>query len=84
MALTTGERIEVRDTFMRRHNIGAITKPDLIAAINDTDDWIEANQSAFNTALPEPFKSTATLDQKTLLFCYVAARRAGLLPSGGL
>jgi len=56
-----------------------ITKPDLKAAVDATDDWIEANQTSFNTALPQPFRSNATLAQKTFLFCYVAMRRAGLL-----
>lgn len=57
----------------------AFTKPDLAAAVNATDDWIEANQGAFNTALPAAFRTNATLAQKTLLFCYVAMRRAGIL-----
>jgi hypothetical protein len=64
-----------------RDNAGtcAFTKTDLAAAVNATDDWIEANQGAFNTALPVNFRTNATLTQKTLLFCYVAMRRAGIL-----
>jgi hypothetical protein len=57
----------------------AVTKQDLRAAVDATDDWIEANQTSFNTALPQPFRGSATLAQKTFLFCYVAMRRAGLL-----
>ena len=49
------------------------------AAADATNTWIDDNQASFNAALPEPFKSTATLEQKTLLFCYVAMKRAGLL-----
>jgi hypothetical protein len=49
------------------------------AAADATDTWITDNQTSFNTALPEPFKSTATSAQKTLLFCYVAMKRAGLI-----
>ena len=49
------------------------------AAADATDTWIDDNQSSFNSVLPEPFKSTATLEQKTLLFCYVAMKRAGLI-----
>jgi len=60
-------------------NLAGLTKIDLRSAVNDTDDWIEAAQGSFNTALPEPFKSTANVTDKTLLFCYVALRRAGLL-----
>ena len=49
------------------------------AAADATDTWIGDNQGSFNTALPEPFKSTADLQQKTLLLCYVAMKRAGIL-----
>lgn len=57
----------------------ALVKADIRAAVDATDTWIEANQAAFNTALPQPFRSSATLTQKTLLFCFVAMRRAGVL-----
>lgn len=65
-----------------RHNAEgcAFTKADLRAALDATDDWIDANTAAFNTALPQPFRGSATATQKTLLFCYVAMRRRGLLP----
>jgi len=55
------------------------TKVNLRDAINATDSWIEDNQGSFNTALPNPFKTNATLELKTLVFCYVAMRRSGLL-----
>lgn len=64
---------------------GGITKADVRAALDATDAWIEsasaatAPASGYNTALPQPFRSAASSDQKTLLFCYVAMRRAGLL-----
>lgn len=57
----------------------AFTKADLAAAVNATDNWIDGNQSAYNAALPLPFRTAASLQQKTLLFCYVAMRRAGIL-----
>lgn len=56
-----------------------ITKVDLAAAVAATDDWIEANASEYNLALPQPFRGSATAQQKTLLLCFVAMRRAGLL-----
>lgn len=59
--------------------LAVCTKADLRAALNATDQWIEDNQTSFNTALPATFRNNATLAQKTLLFCYVALRRAGLL-----
>lgn len=60
-------------------SLTGVTKPELRAAIDATDDWIEANQTSFNNALPQPFRGSATLTQKTFLFCYVAMRRASLL-----
>jgi len=59
--------------------LAVCTKTDLRNALNATDQWIEDNQSSFNTALPVTFRNNATQAQKTLLFCYVALRRAGLL-----
>jgi hypothetical protein len=55
------------------------TKTDLRAALDATDNWIDSNQASFNSALPAAFRTTATTPQKTLLFCFVAMRRAGLL-----
>lgn len=65
---------------MRQEQItGNYSKADLRSALDATDAWIEANQSSYNTALPQPFRNQATLVDKTLLFCYVALRRAGRL-----
>lgn len=55
------------------------TKADLRAAIDACDSWVDSNATAFNTALPQPFRGAATAQQKTLLLCWVAMRRAGLL-----
>ena len=60
-------------------SLTGVTKADLRAAVDATDDWIETNQAAFNTALPVAFRTNAILAQKTLVFCYVAMRRAGVL-----
>jgi hypothetical protein len=57
----------------------AFTKAHLAAAVDATDAWIDGNQTSFNSALPAQFRNSATLQQKTLLFCFVAARRAGFL-----
>ena len=74
------DRERVWRWFMRRNTDPcAFAKTDLRAAINAVDVWIDNNASAFNLALPQPFRSAATADQKTLLLCWVAMRRAGLL-----
>lgn len=57
----------------------AINKTDLKAALDATDSWIDTNSAAFNTALPVAARNGLTATQKTLLFCYVAMRRRGLL-----
>lgn len=57
----------------------AFTKMQLRAAVDATDQWIDDNQSSYNAALPVAFRNNASLTQKTLLFCYVAMRRAGIL-----
>lgn len=81
MTLSAQDRFRTFAQFMRTLDLPmtGITKPDLVAAIAATDDWIESNQASFNTALPLPFRTAAGLPLKTLLFCYVAMRRAGKL-----
>ena len=56
-----------------------LTKAELRAALDATDDWQEANAASFNTALPVKARNTLSATQKTLLFVYVAMRRRGLL-----
>ena len=56
-----------------------LLKADLRAAVDATDTWIDSNQTSFNTALPVAARNALTLPQKTLLFCFVAMRRAGVL-----
>lgn len=60
-------------------SLTGVTKAQLRAAVDETDNWIDANQASFNSALPLPFRTSANLAQKTFLFCYVAMRRATLL-----
>lgn len=74
------DRDRIRRYFMRWNTENcAFTKADLQAAVNATDDWIDQNAAAFNTALPTAFKNNASAQQKTDLFCFVAQRRANKL-----
>ena len=78
--LTEAQRRKIWRGLMRfwsaeGEELGAMVKEDIFNAITDTDIWIENNQAAFNSALPQPFRGEATLDQKTLTFCAVAAMR---------
>ncbi len=56
-----------------------LTADDVLAAIQPTEDWINDNQASFNAALPTAFRTTATAEEKTLLFSYVAMRQVGLI-----
>jgi hypothetical protein len=79
--LDATSRLRLGNEWMRRQTetLAGVTKADLRAAVDATDAWIEGNQASFNSALPTAFRNNATLTQKTLLFCYVAMRRAGIL-----
>lgn len=85
--LSDSDRLFVWRAFMRLNTEACpFTKVALRAALDATDQWIDDNSTAFNTALPAgagSFRATASLQQKTLLFCFVAMRRAGLLTSEG-
>lgn len=87
MALDATARFRVWAHIMRIPGsaIPGVTKADLKAAVDATDDWIELAQGAtapptgYNSALPQPFRSAATSQQKAVLFAIVLMRRAGLL-----
>lgn len=75
--LDTTTRQAIRDYLMRRFGYG-ITKADLRAAIDATDSWIDGNSAAFNATLPAAAQAGLSLTQKTVLFCFVALKRAGI------
>lgn len=76
--LTTQQRGEIHAFLCRRFGYGGITKADVQAVVDATDTWIDTNAAAFNAALPEPGKSGLDAAQKTIIFCYVALKRAGI------
>ena len=55
-----------------------LSKPDLLAAVNATDAWIDSAQANYNSALPSAAQGELTTAQKTLLFCAVALARVGI------
>lgn len=69
----------MQDLSSRLASTGSLTKSELRAAVDATDDWIETNQGSFNTALPAAFASAATAKQKAELFMFVASRKFGVL-----
>jgi hypothetical protein len=52
---------------------------DLELAVQETEDWIEANQADYISVLSEPYKANTSAAAKILLFAYVALKRGGLL-----
>lgn len=59
----------------RRDPVGTLTKAELRAAINAIDDWVDANATALNTAIPQPARAQLTAAQKALLLAGVALVR---------
>lgn len=83
MTLSEEDRARVHRGVMRwrsdrREAKGDFNKTNERAAIAATDDWIEANQAAFNAALPAAYRNNATTAQKTFLFCAVAIARVNV------
>jgi hypothetical protein len=52
-----------------------LDKDSVLAAIEYTDAFVEAQTPAFNAGLPEPFKSTASAKLKGQLFAIVLYKR---------
>lgn len=57
-----------------------LSKPDLRAAVNAIDDWVDANAAAFNTAIPQPARGTLTAKQKAQLLFHVVSKRFDTTP----
>ena len=81
--LDSSNRLTTAAHFMRLITTPTMTKLDVRAAINAADDWADANAASYNTSLPLPFRTTATLAEKTAVLAYVILRRAGLLKAEG-
>lgn len=81
MPLDATGRARVAAQWMRDNTspCSGFTKADLAAAVAAIDDWIDANQTSFNAALPQPFRTAATLAQKSDVFAYVLWRRQARL-----
>jgi hypothetical protein len=79
-ALSDTARKKLWALFMSKgHCPGAISKTALRAAVDDLDDWVEAQALTINAALPQPFRAAATSDQKAILLAYICLQRAGVL-----
>lgn len=81
MALTTAQiRAAWRAMLDIDPGLGnSFTKVDLAAAVSAADAWADTNATSYNNALPVPFRTTATAQQKSILLAYVAMKRTGVL-----
>lgn len=69
----------IRNMFVEANATANMDYATIKAAVDAADDWREANAAAFNTALPAAFRNTASVQQKSLLLCYVVMKNAGLI-----
>jgi hypothetical protein len=74
--LSDASRIEIWAELQRTaDNPGTVTKDDLRAAVDATDDWVDANSSSFNSALPVAARTALSARQKAYLLAYVVEKR---------
>ena len=77
--LTDQERGQVtaqlQTDWSRQSETLTVSKSELRAAVNDADQWAEANASDFNATLPQPARSNLTSKQKARLLSYVLFKR---------
>ena len=77
--LTETDRQEIWAEFQNESSniweLLGLSKAELRAAVDTTDQWIEDNQASFNNALPAAAKAALTQKQKVRLFMEVAQKR---------
>ena len=74
VALPAKDLREIAVELGREQAISA-SKPDLISLVSAIDAWCDANQTSYNTAIPQPFRTNLTATQKAALLAIVAVRR---------
>ena len=77
--LDEASRIEVWAELMRKFSrdgetIGII-KPDLRAAVDALDDYMDANAAVMNNELPQPARAELTSAQKAIILSFVVLKR---------
>lgn len=64
----------MRDMSDVREALG-VNKPELRAALDAIDGWVEANAASFNAAIPLPARTALSAKQKARLLMLVLQRR---------
>jgi len=68
----------MRDSSAKQESLtscGPMTKQELRSAVNAIDQWINDNQTSFNSALPIPARTALTPKQKAGLLVAVVLKR---------
>jgi hypothetical protein len=52
-----------------------VTKAQMKAVVDAIDDWVDANVTSFNNAIPQPQRGLLTAKEKARLLVYVVRRR---------
>ena len=77
--LPDGDRVTLWAAFMsdasESRDSLPLSKAELRAAFDATDDWINDNATSYNNALPAAAKAALTQKQKVRMFMAVARRR---------
>ena len=78
--LSETERFEVWAQYMRDNIIAnaTITKPELRAAVDAIDDFLQNNANLINNQFPQPAKAELTAAEKAAIVMYVTAKRYGV------
>lgn len=75
-ALSSNDRAAEWAAFMRdTQGAVSLTKAELRAAVDAIDDWVDANATAFNQAIPQPARGALTARQKARLLEHIVRRR---------
>ena len=79
-ALSAADRLLCYSDFMRelgaeREAFNGLTKANVRAAVDGIDDFLVANASAINTAIPQPARASLTAAQKARLLMWVIRYR---------
>jgi hypothetical protein len=72
--MSTPDRAECHTDFMRTPDAGegfAVTKAELLAAVNAIDQFLSDNATALNTAIPQPARGALSTPQKARLLTWV-------------
>ena len=76
--LTRAQKKQVASPWVREEKPKDLTVTEILAAVQATEDWIQANQASFVAALPQPVQGKPNAAATVKLFVSTAMNRARL------